>query len=118
MKLRAYLTGFVAMIIFAGVPYNSAIASLVAQRQNITKVYVRNDCREVVDLVLEYRAVGEKKFRRTNYVFSPGENGYLIDTDNLYIYITVRSRESARELSRTRVNVGEKPGKYTHRLTC
>lgn len=118
MKLRAYLIGLVAMIVFAGVSYDSAIASLTVRTPNITRVYVRNDCREVVDLVLEYRAVGETKFKTTNYVFSPGENGYLVDTDNIYIYTTARSRESAKQWSRKRFNVGENPGKYTHRLTC
>lgn len=118
MKLRAYLTGFVAMIVFAGVSYKSAIASLTVQRPNITRVYVQNDCREVVDLSLAYRPVGETKFRTTNYVFSPGEKGYLVDTDNLFISIAARSRESGKEWPRRQVNVGEDPGKYTHRLTC
>jgi len=118
MKLRTYLTRCVAIIVFAGVSHETAIASLVVQRQNVTKVYVRNDCREVVDLTLEYRPVGETRFRTTKYVFSPGENGYLVNTDNLYIYITAKSRDSAKEWRRKQVNVGEDPGKHTHRLTC
>jgi hypothetical protein len=118
MKLRAYLTGIAAVIAFSGVPYTSAIASLVVQRKNVTRVYVRNDCREVVDLTLEYIPMGDARFRTTHYVFSPGENGYLVDTDNLYIYITAKSRESAKRWSRKQANVGNNPGKYTYRLTC
>jgi len=118
MKLSAYRKGFVAMIFLTGVSYNSAIASLTVQRPNITKVYVRNECREVLDLTLQYRPVGETKFRISTYVFSPGENGYLVDTDNLYIYLTAKSRDSAKEWRRSQVNIGERPGKYTHRLTC
>ena len=118
MKLRAYLTGCLAIIMFAGITYQPAVASLVARRQNVTQVFVRNDCREVVDLTLEYQPVGETRFRTTNYVFSPGENGYLVKTDNLFVYVTAKSRESAKEWRRKQVNVGEDPGKYTYRLTC
>jgi hypothetical protein len=112
MKRHTYHVGLLAMVLFAGASYEPAIA------RNITRFYVQNDCPEVVDLVLEYIPVGGTRFRTTNYVFSPGENGYLVDTDNLYVYTTGSSRDTARRWSRKRVNVGENSGKFTHRLTC
>ena len=113
MKLRAYVTGFVAIIVFAGVSWKPAIA-----RENRTAVYVRNECHEVLDVTIEYIPVGGTRFRTTNYVFSPGENGYLVDTDNLYIMLRAKSRESAKAWPRKQLSVGANPGKFTHRLTC
>jgi len=113
MSLRAYLMGCGAIVVLAGVLCEPVIA-----RENITRVYVRNGCREVLDVDIRYIPVGGSKFISKHYVFSPGEVGYLVDTDNLYVTIAARSRESSRELSKQQVNVGSNPGKYTHTLTC
>ena len=118
MKLRGYFAGWMAVVMFAAMSVDSAIASLTVRRPNVTQVYVRNDCREVLDVTLEYQPVGGTGFRTQNYVFSPGENGYLVDTDNLYVYVAAKSRESAKIWRRKQLKVGEDPGRFTHRLTC
>jgi hypothetical protein len=85
---------------------------------NITKVYVQNNCREVLNVSIEHIPVGRSQFVTSKYIFSPGEIGYLVDTDNLYVYITATSRDSTRNTPRRKLNVGSKPGKFTYTLTC
>ena len=63
-----------------------ASASLTVREKNITQVYVRNACHEVLDVNIEYIPAGGSSFRTTNYIFSPGEKGHLVDTENLYVY--------------------------------
>lgn len=95
-----------------------AMGQQALARSNITKVYVQNNCREVLNVSIEYVPVGRSKFETSKYIFSPGENGYLVDTDNLYVYITATSRDSTRNTPRRKIDVGNKPGKHTHTLTC
>ena len=95
-----------------------AMGQQALARSNITKFFVQNNCREVLNVSIEYVPVGQSKFVTSKYIFSPGENGYLVDTDNLYVYITATSRDSSRSIPRRRIEVSNKPGRHTHTLTC
>ena len=113
--LQSRSTHFMAGILLL---FLLAVDQQALARSNITKFYVQNNCRDVLNVSIEYVPVGQSKFVTSKYIFSPGENGYLVDTDNLYVYITATSRDSSRSLPRRKIEVSNKLGKPTHTLTC
>lgn len=82
------------------------------------KFYIKNKCRESLNVSIQYIPLGRSKFLTRNYRFSPGEHAYIGRSNNRYIYITANSRESNKLRRRFRVDTGATIRNFTQSLSC
>lgn len=86
---------------------------------NRTSFNLKNKCNAYLNVKVEFQNMSNR-WETRNYTFSPGERGYLFDTNNRYVYLSAKGRGSKKHLSwnRFRVDTGAKHTNYTQSLSC
>lgn len=84
-------------------------------------VLVHNKCSDYVDVTIRYQYRHSDVWNTKTYQFSPGEHGYLIDTDNSFVYIGARSSRVSRQNNywpKKEIDMGSRFVDYTYNLKC
>lgn len=85
----------------------------------LLKFHVKNNCNTSVAVIIEFIPVNRRHWEIKNYVFSPGEVGYLVDTKNRFIFVTAHTLNGSHRWERHRVDMGDELGKkHTHTINC